>query len=111
MLLYSGIRQDELPMGVESIHNYYEHLVLDRISQVSDRARSDMDFLSDVACVALNRLPPRYIRHNVDMTFFLSPLELDEIYQKVDIAVNEALLYVTSRDHPSTDTSSDSFEE
>jgi hypothetical protein len=25
------------------------------------------ELLSDVACVALNRLPPRYIRHIVDM--------------------------------------------
>jgi hypothetical protein len=24
------------------------------------------DLLADVACVALNRLPPRYIRHQVD---------------------------------------------
>lgn len=32
----------------------------------------DSDYLSDVACVALNRLPARYIRHEVDMAFYMT---------------------------------------
>ena len=99
MLLNAGLRRHDLPMGVDTVHNYYEHLVLDQIPQVNERAREDVDFLADVACVALNRLPPRYIRHDVDMTFFLSPVELAEIYEKVARAVEEALEYVISRDN------------
>ena len=99
MLLGAGRRRYQLPVGVDSIHNYYEHLVLEEIAKVSERARQEGDFLSDVACVALNRLPPRYIRHDVDMTFFLSPVELAEIYEKVARAVEEALEYVISRDN------------
>ncbi len=98
MLLGAGRRRYQLPVGVDSIHNYYEHMVLEEIAKVSDRARADVDFLADVACVALNRLPPRYIRHDVDMSFFMSPQEMKEMENKVSSAVNEAVAYVESRE-------------
>lgn len=82
----------------EFIHNYYERRVLEEIFTRNERARQDRDFLGDVACVALNRLPPRYIRHDVDMTFFMSPAEMQEIDNKVAAAVNAAIVYVESRE-------------
>jgi competence protein ComFB len=85
----------ESPHG--SVHNYYERLVFEQLQRASDRAATDANFMADVAGVALNRLPPRYVRHDVDMTFFLSPVEHDEILDKVAKAVNEALEYVESR--------------
>lgn len=98
MLLSATRRHAELPSEVDSIHNYYEHLVLEEIARTIDRVQEDLNFMADVACVALNRLPPRYIRHNVDMTFFMSPTELDEIESKVKAAVIAAAEYVTSRE-------------
>ena len=81
------------------IHNYYEKLVLQEIMQQSSRVQvGDREFMADVACVALNRLPPRYIRHNVDMTFFMSPQDMEEIEHKVTNAVALALTYVESRE-------------
>jgi len=81
------------------IHNYYERLVLEEAFQQSSRIRSgDRDFMSDVACVALNRLPPRYIRYNVDMSFFMSPQDMQEIELKITNAVSIALHYVESRE-------------
>lgn len=91
-------RQTELLSGTDSIHNYYEKLVLDEVSRTSERSREDIEFLADVACVALNRLPPRYIRHDVDMTFFMSTQELSEINDKVQKAVKQAIAYVTERE-------------
>ena len=98
MLFSAGRRRQEVTAGVDQVHNYYEHLVLDRITLTNERARIDVDFLSDVACVALNRLPPRYVRHDVDLTFFMSPVELKEMHDKVEDAVKQAIDYVTSRD-------------
>ena len=73
---------------VDFIHNYYERLVLQEIFTQSTRVQEgDRDFLADVACVALNRMPPRYIRHDVDMTFFMSPQDIQEISNKVSHAV------------------------
>ena len=43
-------------------------------------------------------LPPRYIRHDVDMTFFMSPQDMVEIERKVSQAVTDALNYVESRE-------------
>ncbi len=94
MLLGAGRRRGELPSGVDSIHNYYEHLVLEELANTSERARTDSEFLADTACVALNHLPPRYIRHDVDMTFFMSTVELQEIHNKVQSAVAKAVAYV-----------------
>jgi hypothetical protein len=84
---------------VDFLHNYYERLVIQEVHDQSARVQQgDRDFLADVACVALNRLPPRYIRHDVDMTFFMSPQDMLEIEQKVGRAVADALSYVESRE-------------
>ena len=81
------------------IHNYYERLVVQEVYDQSPRVQQgDKDFLADVACVALNRLPPRYIRHDVDMTFFMSPQDMVEIENKVAKAVGDALAYVEARE-------------
>ncbi len=84
---------------IDFIHNYYERLVLEEIFEQSSRVQEgDRDFLADVACVALNRMPPRYIRHDVDMTFFMSPQDIYEIHNKVVLAVTDAISYVESRE-------------
>lgn len=84
---------------IDFIHNYYERLVLEQIFEQSTRVQEgDRDFLADVACVALNRMPPRYIRHDVDMTFFMSPQDIQEISNKVKLAVTDAINYVESRE-------------
>jgi hypothetical protein len=84
---------------VDFLHNYYERLVVQEVHDQSERVQQgDRDFLADVACVALNRMPPRYIRHDVDMTFFMSPQDMVEIERKVTQAVTDALNYVESRE-------------
>lgn len=84
---------------VDFVHNYYERLVVQEVHDQSERVQQgDRNFLADVACVALNRMPPRYIRHDVDMTFFMSPQDMVEIEHKVTQAVSDALSYVESRE-------------
>lgn len=90
-----------------TVHNYYERLVTECILNTDLRAASDYDFLADVSCVALNHLPPRYIRHDVDMTFYMSPVELDEIHKKIDKAVKHAIEFVLSREPEKQNTSED----
>lgn len=97
MLASPSYSHEDAESAIDSVHNYYERLVIQQIHRASDQARANANFLADVACVALNRLPPRYVRHDVDMSFFLSPAEMDEIMDKVAHAVNDALDYVSSR--------------
>ncbi|MGS2718672.1 late competence development ComFB family protein [Eionea flava] len=97
-MLMSRPRAASTHAEVANIHNYYERLVTESITKTDDRALEDTDFLADVSCVALNHLPPRYIRHDVDMSFFMSPVEREETEEKVQTAVDYALIFVRQRE-------------
>lgn len=88
---------NDLPANLDSVHNYYEHMVIGEIHKQIGARTVGTDFVADVACVALNHLPPRYIRHDVDMAFYLSPKESMEMEEKVALAVNAALIFVEKR--------------
>lgn len=76
----------------EAIHNYYEHLVFRKIAEAA--AVEDANFLEDVACVALNHLPPRYVRQSIDLLFYMSSDEYAEMLRRVDEAVENAIAFV-----------------
>ncbi len=104
MLMSTANRHADLPSELDAIHNYYELLVFDQIQQLLSERIDDHDYIADIACVALNQLPPRYIRHSVDMAFYLSPNERQEMLDKVSKAVAEAIAFVDHGDvHTTTD--------
>lgn len=77
-------------INFEQVHNYYERLVFEDVARLSESyATYSADMLADVACVALNRLPARYVRHDVDMMFYLTEQERHAI----DESLAEALTY------------------
>ena len=43
----------------DDIHNYYEHLVLERLTELGLDTEKSPDYLADVCCLALNQVPPR----------------------------------------------------
>ena len=55
------------------------------------------DLLADVACVALNRLQPRYIRHAVDFAFYMSDREREAYDKEITDAVDFAFGFVQAR--------------
>ena len=55
------------------------------------------ELLADVACVALNRLQPRYIRHEVDFAFYLTEKERLDTDRQVAEAVDHAFGFVQAR--------------
>lgn len=83
-------------MRFDSIHNYYETLVVRELIQtfVEDIKNIDEDYLQDIACIALNMLPARYVRHDVDMAFFLTSEERSEMAKAVTEAVEKARTHV-----------------
>ena len=82
-------------MAFENIHNYYEQLVLRRLQEIIGPS-DDPDFIEDVACVALNQLPARYVRHNVDMVYYLTATEREAMQQQIEKAVTHAIEYVAA---------------
>ena len=99
MLLSVGRHRYRADSSTDSVHNYYEQMVFEQIMRSNDRAHQDGEFLADVACVALNRLPTRYVRHDVDLTFFMTPEDLENMINRVVHAVNDAITYVESREN------------
>ena len=75
----------------EAIHNHHERAVLDAVLAAAPDFEhlNDAQTLADVACVALNRLPPRYIRHEVDYSFYLTERERAQN----ETAINEAVAF------------------
>jgi hypothetical protein len=84
----------------DSIRNYYEQAVFRRVSSGAaeyPQLADDGEVLADVACVALNRLPPKYIRNQVDMNFFMSSEDRAKIEAAVEAAVTFAFRFVAAR--------------
>lgn len=82
----------------EQVHNYYERLVFEevvlRAPQFPDFTN---DMLADVSCVALNRLPARYVRHDVDMMFYLTEQERQAIELSLEEVITFAFRFVGER--------------
>ena len=78
------------------VHNYYEKLVSQHLTDLSIEDNYDIEFIADLVCVVLNRLPSRYIRHEVDMAFYLSESERHEMTNNVEKAVTKALAEMTN---------------
>lgn len=82
----------------EQVHNYYERLVLEDVARMAAvHPEFTHDMLADVACVALNRLPARYVRHDVDMMFYLTEHERHAIEQSMAEALAFAFAFVGER--------------
>lgn len=86
-------------MNFSSVHNFYEHLVFENICDelVQDYPDCEEEFFQDVACYALTRLPARYIRHDIDMAFYLAPGERVEMLKSVADAVRNAAEFIYQR--------------
>ena len=83
-----------------SVRNHNERAVYENVlrqaAQFPGVAHSN-ELLADVACVALNRLAPRYIRHEVDFVFYLSERERGDSERQLAEAVEYAFGFVQAR--------------
>ncbi|MBU2571818.1 MAG: late competence development ComFB family protein [Gammaproteobacteria bacterium] len=72
-----------------NINNYYERLVVDQLWNMAQKSKEPLtqDFIDDVACLALNRLPACYVRSMVDKSSYIT----DKTYQEMENAVTEAI--------------------
>lgn len=85
-----GTVRTEGIMPMDSVHNYYERLVINEINEHYADKFDDPDVLADMACIALNRIPPRYIRYDIDMSFYMSTDEHILVEKTVRKAVRKA---------------------
>jgi hypothetical protein len=74
--------------------NYCETLVLDRIKSMPDLLAKGDDFVNDVACMALNRLKPRYVREKIYLFYYAGESDWKAMNAEVAEAVDFAVRYV-----------------
>jgi hypothetical protein len=87
-----------MTINFEQVHNYFERLVFEAVANFADSYHGyDADMLADVACVTLNRLPARYLRHDVDMMFYLTEKERGSIEDSLQEALEFAFKFVGER--------------
>lgn len=82
-----------------SIENHYERLVMECIQEIlsdSDQI-TDTDYVDDLACVALNQLPPRYVRHSIDLASHLSDAEQEDLRRQAADAVRQGIEIIARR--------------
>jgi len=82
-----------------TIYNHHERSVFDAVQAALANypQLADQQLLADIACVALNRLPPRYIRHEVDFSFYLTDRERSDNERAIQEAVTFAFEFVQAR--------------
>jgi DNA-binding protein YbaB len=80
----------EPSMPMDSVHNYYERLVFNEVKEQYDEQFEDNEILADMACIALNQLPTRYIRFDIDMSFYMTTDEHVATQNAVKAAVKSA---------------------
>jgi hypothetical protein len=78
----------------DQIQNYYENKVVGTINRIAQPKGFNQEQLTDLACLALNNLPNRYYRHEVDLAFYMSAQEHTEIDERVEKAVMYAINYL-----------------
>ena len=84
----------------DTVHNYNDEAVFHSIAESAfkyPQLAGDPELLADVACVALNRLPPRYVRHDLDTNFYMGDDDRARFDAAVKAAVAFAFDFVQSR--------------
>ncbi len=78
---------------MDTITNYYERQVFDEIAIISSKRNLtlDEDAVLDIACIALNQLPARYVRHQVDTVFYARDEDNIKISSDIESAVSSAI--------------------
>ncbi len=83
-----------------SIRNHHERSVCEAVTECAGDfpgLAHDPELLADVACVALNRLQPRYIRHEVDYAFYQTDRERAAAEKALTDSVEFAFGFVQAR--------------
>lgn len=83
----------------EKVLNYYEALVFDELERqlLENDIKHDENMFLDMCCIALNRLPARYVRHAIDTTFYATPNDSQEMEDNVLHAVKHAIKFILEK--------------
>lgn len=82
----------------DDIHNYYEKLMMEKLESMGiTEETTESDYLADLSCLVLNQLPPRYIRYEVDMAFYLPAAERLQMEMNIASAIRNSINFLKER--------------
>ncbi|ASM49501.1 hypothetical protein PESP_a1377 [Pseudoalteromonas espejiana DSM 9414] len=81
----------------DDIHNFYEKIVVEEIIKRKLDKIYNEDVMADFCCTVLNQLPPRYIRYDVDMAFYLPQSERIHMEERVQTAIDVAITQISKK--------------
>ena len=84
-------------MTFDNIYNYYEKLIAEKLVELGLSDSKDENYLTDLCCLALNQLPARYIRFEVDMAFYLPQSDRLEMEMKTEEALKKAMEFLDDK--------------
>ena len=85
------------------VRNRFESVVIEKVRAESANwpaLSQNPDLQADAVCIALNALPPHYIRYDVDLSFFLSEEKRAQEDVQVNAAVDSAVAQVQRSKKP-----------
>ncbi|EKE74888.1 late competence development ComFB family protein [Gallaecimonas xiamenensis] len=78
----------------DEIHNLVERLLLDELNQSPPDLPSEE--WADLCCLVLNKVQPRYVRHDVDALYYMGDGDWDNLRRQIKAAIKESLDFLTS---------------
>ena len=84
-------------MLFQNVHNYYEKLVLEELTNRGFMSNYGLDYVEDVACIALNNLPTKYFRFEVDMGFYMESSDYLMMRKQVKDALDRAIAFINAK--------------
>lgn len=78
-------------MPFQDAFNFCEKIVRDLILASPETDGLEADRLEDLYCLTLNGMPPRYVRHEADTVFYLTPDERADLEQRAVESMRKAL--------------------
>jgi hypothetical protein len=76
------------------LKNYCETLVFEHIKSMPKVLIRGDDFVNDVACMALNRLKPRYVREKIYLFYYAADSDWEAMNAEVAESIEFAIRYV-----------------
>ena len=76
------------------IHNRLEEIVIQKVAAEGAKwpvLNANPGLLADAVCIALNSIPPHYIRHAVDLSFYMTNQKREQENLTVNAAVEAAI--------------------
>ncbi len=82
-----------MALGMD-VHNFTEKFVNTRFIELDLFRRFDKEFIEDLTCIVLNKLPCHYIRYDVDMYSYLSDEDRTLLVADVEKTVDDSIQFL-----------------